>query len=268
MQHLPSWLWAPARRGSERPFERPRRVLLRRDGRRPEERVRTGIRGYSQLRRWRPVAAPDAGRPGRRGRRCVRRVLSTRSRLSCGCPSRSRWTWIRGSIRHPPRDVAELKRSPGFGAWTRGMVSLTPNCSRHHSIDDPRGECERSAIELLGELRDRRQPLYEQLVVDWALDQGGRVATSLTCSFVVLAKLEREQAADPGQVARQLDVSVDLDLPRFGGRPSVGVPARSSPGRAVTVRAPGGRGRGNVRLGSDSSACQGLKIELGGSPCG
>jgi hypothetical protein len=39
--------------------------------------------------------------------------------------------------------------------------------------DDPQGEVERSAVKLLGELRDRRQPVHELLVVDWALDHRG-----------------------------------------------------------------------------------------------
>jgi hypothetical protein len=50
--------------------------------------------------------------------------------------------------------------------------------------DDPQGDRERSAVELLGELRDSGQPLDQWLVVEWALDQGGRVATCLTGSSV------------------------------------------------------------------------------------
>ena len=33
--------------------------------------------------------------------------------------------------------------------------------------DDRQGDCERLAVELLGELGDRRQPLDESLVVEW-----------------------------------------------------------------------------------------------------
>jgi hypothetical protein len=75
--------------------------------------------------------------------------------------------------------------------------------------DDSQGEVERFAVELPGELCDRRHPVYELLVVEWALDHGGRVAASFTGSLVVFGELEPEQAAQPGQVAGQLHVSVD-----------------------------------------------------------
>ncbi len=48
---------------------------------------------------------------------------------------------------------------------------LAPRLDR----DEPQGQVEGSAVELLGELCDRCQPLYEQFAVEWALHGSGWV---------------------------------------------------------------------------------------------
>ena len=57
--------------------------------------------------------------------------------------------------------------------------------------DDLQGQRERSAVELLGELRHRRHTPHEPLVVERPLDEGGRMAAPDAGSRIVFGELPK-----------------------------------------------------------------------------